>query len=245
MQVPLFKEALFKHSNPLMIWLFLTIYTLPMITYSFLVSSILSKPSVSASLGPFVWNIGYVPFYLIIQFKYIHGFSYFEKFLMCLLPNSGMSFGFLMILKLEFFESGLGLNNLFERGSDFRFSVGDVMLTFLLMSLIFILATRYFEQVFPGKFGLSRPWYFPFETIRNLMKRCKKKPQPKKQESEEINIQNENFEVEPAGRKGIKIRNLTKKFKDFTAVNHLNLNMYEGRGVRNSIFMINRTQTKF
>lgn len=74
-----------------------------------------------------------------------------------------MGFGIKLIARHE--ENGLGLtwSTLWKSSSVYdNLSVGTICIIMILMSLLFILLTLYIESIFPGSYGVAKPWYFPF-----------------------------------------------------------------------------------
>lgn len=58
----------------------------------------------------------------------------------------------------------LSWTNLFSDGiGGHGMSMGLVMLLFISSSIINYLLALYIDAVFPGPYGIARPWYFMFE----------------------------------------------------------------------------------
>lgn len=184
-------------------------------------STLFKKASLSANIGDTVWTIMVVPFFYTMNFFY--QLSYPVKMLLCLFPNIGLGYGLSFIFKLEVIDIGLQFENLFCRVNEDKFSVGDVLICFVLSAVLLMILTLYFERVFPGTYGVPRPWHFPISDL--LYKRI----DSKKGSTEETNRFLENFEEEPRDKlTGIKINGLTKSFDGKkNVVDHLNLNIYK------------------
>jgi ATP-binding cassette subfamily A (ABC1) protein 3 len=41
--------------------------------------------------------------------------------------------------------------------------LGHIIIMLLADALIYLLITLYIEAVFPGEYGVPKPWYFPFQ----------------------------------------------------------------------------------
>lgn len=92
-------QPMFAHSNFVLIWTFLNIYATSVITFSFLISVVFKKSSTAANVGSILFFVTLIPYN---QFKMqFYSFSYILKMLYCLLINSGMGQGTLMILIAE------------------------------------------------------------------------------------------------------------------------------------------------
>lgn len=57
---------------------------------------------------------------------------------------------------------GLQWSNFFNPlTTDDSFVFGHVMLMLILDAFLYLVIALYVEQVFPGSYGVARPWYFP------------------------------------------------------------------------------------
>jgi ATP-binding cassette subfamily A (ABC1) protein 3 len=118
------------------------------------------------------------------------------------------------------------------------------MVFLVLLNFIHLILMYYFEQIMPGNYGIAKPWYFPLANLKNLFvsnNKTHKVVQSKNQSKETsfgqgqgglpIYIEDESSYANR--RVGIKIKNLSKKFKQLgvikQAVNDLSLNIYEGQ----------------
>ncbi|CAO1389036.1 unnamed protein product [Diamesa tonsa] len=222
------KMAVFQYSNPMIIWLFFAIYVTSLITFCFLLSLIFKKSNTATNVGTLALFVTYLPYsYLADKF---YNFGYWIKFLICMLPNAGMGNSIALLLNMESDETGVTFSNFFSRGSDFRFSFGEMMLAMIMGVAVNVLLIIYIEKVFPGEIGIPEKWYFPlvpclkyfqkklgYDSLRNSI-----------EVEQDKNESNENFEEEPQQLKtGLRIKNLTKEFNKKLVVNNLNLNMFE------------------
>lgn len=113
--------------------------------------------------------------------------------------------------------------------------------------VIYSVAVWYVENVFPGQYGLPRPWYFPFSasywvdrpdtnetaTLWDIHAKQKSGFEVMSEELAELKMEEVVItEPEPENLNiGVKIENLCKIYKQTQklAVDHLCLNMYEGQ----------------
>uniref|UniRef100_A0A4W4H932 ABC transporter domain-containing protein n=1 Tax=Electrophorus electricus TaxID=8005 RepID=A0A4W4H932_ELEEL len=134
-----------------------------------------------------------------------------------------ISFSFMIS---SFFSRGVGIqwSNLFEAVTvDDDFSLAQVLALLLLDALLYSLVTWYVEAVFPGEYGVPRPWYF-FVLVGRVHE----------EEDAEKALKGEFIEEEPSGLvSGVKIKHLSKVFrvgnKTKEAVKDLTVNMFEGQ----------------
>lgn len=100
----------------------------------------------------------------------------------------------------------------------------------LINSVIYLLATWYITQAFPGEFGVGLPWYFPFtlsywkgdkQEFTDELTANGKTPESTQ----------ENIEKDPTNlRAGIRIMNLSKSYNGKSySVDSLNLNVYHSQ----------------
>jgi len=159
-------------------------------------------------------------------------FRYGLKVLFCMLTNTNMGQGIKMILMAEVNDGGVGFVNLFKQHADLKFSFGELLVFMNIGSALQMLLTFYIEKVFPGDYGIAKPWFFPVKSIYKIINKNSQYSfddseitdasqllcRPADQEEEPINL-----------RIGIKIRNLSKKFGNKVAVKNLSLNLYENQ----------------
>ena len=182
----------------------------------------------ATNVGTLALFVTYLPYsYLASKF---YAFSYWLKFVICMLPNSGMGNSIALMLNMESDETGITFSNFFSRGSDFKFSFGEMMLAMMLGIVVHVILIIYIEKVFPGEIGIPEKWYFPIVPCLKFFQ--KKLGYDSLKNSNELGQEttepNENFEEEPQHLKtGLKIKNLTKEFDKKRVVNNLNLNMFE------------------
>ncbi len=219
-------QAIFQYSNFFLIWIFFVFYIIATITFCFLVSVIFKKASTAGRVGSILFVISYAFHY---QFgDNFASFNYVVKLLFCLPINTGLGQGISMILRLEQDRVGLHFSNLATHENIFRFSIIEVLLSFVIASVIYMLLTVYIEQVFSGNIGVSKPWYFPLSKLIKLFRKADQSTQEEMIEKPTKLATNQDFEKEPQNLKvGIEIVDLTKKFGQSTVVNHFCLNMYE------------------
>lgn len=157
------------------------------------------------------------------------------KVLFCFCPNSAVSFGFKIIARLEAMGEGLTWRTAFRTTSVYdNLSIAVIFGIFILNAIILFFITLYLENVMPGGYGVSKPWYFIFTTEFWRDARQYNRFEDSEIESYEFprsNSNKMNFESEPMNKPiGMEIRNLTKKFtKDKAAVNGLCLNIYDNQ----------------
>lgn len=181
------------------------------------------------------WYLTSAPFFLLAS-KY-DTLPDWAKLLCCICPNTAMSFGFTIITRLEQMELGLNWHTIFQTTSVYdNLSVAKIFGIFMLTAAAMFFITLYLENVLPGSYGVSKPWYFLctkdfWRNFNNYQQFDNNRCDFESYEFSHSNRNNSNFESEPMNKTvGIEIRNLTKKFtSDKAAVSNLSMNIYNNQ----------------
>ncbi|KAM4576304.1 ATP-binding cassette sub-family A member 2 isoform 2-T2 [Odontesthes bonariensis] len=154
------------HSDPLIIWLFLTIYAVATIMFCFLVSVIYSKAKLASACGGIIYFLSYVPYmYVAIREEVAHDkITAFEKCIASLMSTTAFGLGSKYFALYE--VAGVGIqwrtiNQSPVEGDDFNLGLSMMML--IIDAGVYGVFTWYIEAVHPGMYGLPRPWYFPLQ----------------------------------------------------------------------------------
>uniref|UniRef100_A0A1Y9GL18 ABC transporter domain-containing protein n=1 Tax=Anopheles arabiensis TaxID=7173 RepID=A0A1Y9GL18_ANOAR len=216
--------SVIEYADWSVLWFFFLFYILVTICFCFMMSVFFNKANTAAGIAGLMWFLFAIPFNIAVQ-------NYDEmamgtKVASSLLSNTAMSFGIMNIIRLEADQVGLQWHNLFSAPSmGDEFSVGLVMVMFVVDALLYLAIALYFEQVMPGEFGVAKPWNFLF--TRDFWKRNRIEDGSgdwAKAESSPY------FEQEPnIDRAGVRIVNLRKVYGKKVAVEGLNLNMFDGQ----------------
>ncbi|XP_046356650.2 phospholipid-transporting ATPase ABCA3-like isoform X3 [Haliotis rufescens] len=222
------KGAALAKSDPSLFFVFLLCYGVSIISYCFMISVFTQRANIGAAISGIVFFISYCPyFYLQITYQTM---SRPAKLASCLLFNVGMAFGANVISLYEGAGSGVQWSNFHEPATvDDNFSLLDAILMLLGDTAIHLLITWYMDNVWPGEFGVPKPFHFPFTASYW----CGTK-QRNADYSSNQHLDEKHFEKEPSGMKtGISILNLKKVFgsgsKKKVAVDGMSLNMFEGQ----------------
>ncbi|GCB61728.1 hypothetical protein scyTo_0007097, partial [Scyliorhinus torazame] len=149
------------HSDPFIIWLFLTIYGIATIMFCFLISVVYSKAKLASACGGIIYFLSYVPYmYVAIREEVAHDrITAFEKCIASLMSTTAFGLGSKYFALYE--VSGVGiqwhtLNQSPVEGDDFNLLLSMVML--IVDATVYGVLTWYIEAVHPGMYGLPRPW---------------------------------------------------------------------------------------
>uniref|UniRef100_A0A8C6FVK5 ABC transporter domain-containing protein n=1 Tax=Moschus moschiferus TaxID=68415 RepID=A0A8C6FVK5_MOSMO len=181
-----------------------------------------SRSTLAVSIGGFLFFLTFFPFVVVIT---MYGMlSHTGKLVSCLLSNIAVALGINTISKLEMKGYGAKWNNFLSRVSpDDELTLAQIMVMLLFDAFLYGLLTWYIDAVFPGKYGVPKPWYFFMQVSSNYFYM-----------PIASTVQNAYFEEEPVSlTAGIRIQHLYKEFTlqntTVLAVQDLSLNLYEGQ----------------
>ena len=212
--------------------LFLFLYSSSLTTFTLACSTLFKKSNSAAAGTGIIYFVSYI-YASVISLRF-ESASSFEKIILSFVNNLGMSLGVQLIGIFEGLGYGINFSN-FTRGISLQdtFSMFNVMVILFLNNFVHMFLIYYFDNLFPGDHGVGKPWHFVFSQFYNS-KSCLNE-RNKKTQNIEMNGRNffENESVYSARRIGIRIVDLFKEFKQLgqtkTAVDNLNLNIYEGQ----------------
>ncbi|XP_075689302.1 retinal-specific phospholipid-transporting ATPase ABCA4 isoform X2 [Rhinoderma darwinii] len=148
------------YSNPLILFLFLMAFTLSTIMQGFLMSVFFSKANLAAACSGVIYFTLYLPH--ILCFAWQDRMTFRLKTMASLLSPVAFGFGTEYLSRYE--EQGLGLQfgNIRKspvEGDDYSFFFSIIMMLF--DSFVYWTIAWYIDHVFPGEYGIPKPWYFP------------------------------------------------------------------------------------
>ncbi|XP_058842654.1 ATP-binding cassette sub-family A member 2-like isoform X3 [Acipenser ruthenus] len=154
------------HSDPFIIWLFLSIYAVATIMFCFLVSVLYSKAKLASACGGIIYFLSYVPYmYVAIREEVAHDkITAFEKCIASLMSTTAFGLGSKYFALYEVAGVGIQWHTIHQspvEGDDFNLLLSMMML--IIDATVYGVLTWYIEAVHPGMYGLPRPWYFPLQ----------------------------------------------------------------------------------
>ncbi|XP_051275730.1 phospholipid-transporting ATPase ABCA1b [Dicentrarchus labrax] len=223
------KGNLLPYSDPGVVFLFLGSFAVVTIMQCFLLSTAFARANLAAACGGIIYFTLYLPYVLCVAWQDYIGFG--AKVFASLL--SPVAFGFGCEYFALFEEQGVGIQwkNLVSsplEEDDFSLRTAIIMMYF--DSILYGVLTWYIEAVFPGQYGIPRPWYFPFTKsywFGEKDTKSNKVPLNRKENAEAVCIEEEPAHLEP----GVYIENLVKVYRHGKklAVDGLTLGFYEGQ----------------
>uniref|UniRef100_A0A8D2INN2 P-type phospholipid transporter n=1 Tax=Varanus komodoensis TaxID=61221 RepID=A0A8D2INN2_VARKO len=221
-----FYGKVLHYTNPRLLFLFLLTFTTASIMQCFLLSTFFSKANLAAACSGVIYFTLYLPH--IVCFAWQDRLTINLKLMASLLSPVAFGFGAEYLSRYE--EQGLGLqwDNIWIsplEGDQYSFFFSIEMMFF--DAFIYGLLAWYLDNVFPGDYGIPRPWYFPLQQSYWL---GSGHPKDEKTTTADGELSNLHFEAEPSGFvPGVCIQNLVKIFPNCSkaAVDGMNITFYE------------------
>ncbi|XP_078344110.1 phospholipid-transporting ATPase ABCA3-like [Oculina patagonica] len=230
------KVLVFKQSDPSVIFVFFLLYLIASILFCFCLSVFFSRPVLGMLLGALIWIATLVPYFAIFDEEKYKALTRSQKAGACLLPNTCLGLAAKLFTKFESLGVGISWKDVSGFPSpDENFNLAWVFFMLLAQCAIYATITWYVEAVFPGEFGIPKPFYFPCQpsywcgrSHDNVLIK------PVNQEMKVLSDENvANVEEEPDLPVGVSIEGLRKVFKGSTgskvAVDELSLNIFKGQ----------------
>uniref|UniRef100_H3DBM3 P-type phospholipid transporter n=1 Tax=Tetraodon nigroviridis TaxID=99883 RepID=H3DBM3_TETNG len=230
-----------NYSDPVLVFFFLLTFTVATIMQCFLMSVFFNKANLAAACSGIIYFTLYLPH--ILCFAWQDRITKNMKLAASLLSQVAFGFGTEYLSRYE--EQGLGLqwNNIqtspLEKDA-FSFLLSILMMTF--DAVLYAVLAWYLDNVFPGQYGIGRPFYFPLQPsywqsavishTATAVQGFEPKVKDKSDKCVPPNVGQSFFEADPAGLVlGVQIKDLVKVFdgQSRPAVNCLNISFYEGQ----------------
>ncbi|CAH1774058.1 unnamed protein product [Owenia fusiformis] len=225
------------HSDPSVLLVFMICFTTATIMQCFLISVLFSRANLAAACGAIIYFVLYLPYTIMLRWE--EDLTVTAKNLAGLSSTVAFSWGTNYLSRYE--EQGVGAqwSNIWKSPipSD-NYNLVMCMLMLLIDSVVYMVLAWYIEAVFPGEFGVPKPFYFPF--TKSYW--CGHSYRAEDREANntynvdhtfEMNDNqrgSEEFEAEPRDKKlGVAIKGLKKVYSrgKKLAVNQLSINFYE------------------
>ncbi|KAK2865907.1 hypothetical protein Q7C36_001963 [Tachysurus vachellii] len=220
---------LLPYSDPGVVYLFLVSFAIVTIMQCFLISTLFSRANLAAACGGIIYFTLYLPYVLCVAWQDYVGFG--AKVVVSLL--SPVAFGFGCEYFALFEEQGTGIqwdNLLSSPMQEDNYNLTTSISLMLIDAVLYGIMTWYIEAVFPGQYGIPRPWYFPLTKSYWCGEKhgwTTASTTNKKENSEAVCIEEVPADLEP----GVYIENLVKVYRhgNKLAVDDLTLGFYEGQ----------------
>ncbi|XP_040903453.1 phospholipid-transporting ATPase ABCA1b [Toxotes jaculatrix] len=223
------KGNLLPYSDPGVVFLFLGSFAVVTIMQCFLISTAFARANLAAACGGIIYFTLYLPYVLCVAWQDYIGFG--AKVFASLL--SPVAFGFGCEYFALFEEQGVGIqwkNLVSSPLEEDDFSLRTAIILMYFDSFLYGVLTWYIEAVFPGQYGIPRPWYFPLTKsywFGEKDGKTNKVPLSRKGNPGAVCMEEEPAHLDP----GVYIENLVKVYRHGKklAVDGLTLGFYEGQ----------------
>ncbi|XP_067462482.1 retinal-specific phospholipid-transporting ATPase ABCA4-like isoform X2 [Thunnus thynnus] len=151
-----------NYSNPILVFFFLLTFTVTTIMQCFLMSVFFNKANLAAACSGIIYFTLYLPH--ILCFAWQDRITVNMKMAASFLSPVAFGFGTEYLSRYE--EQGLGLqwDNIqtspLEKDS---YSFLTSILMMIIDAVLYAVLAWYLDNVFPGQYGIGRPFYFPFQ----------------------------------------------------------------------------------
>ncbi|CAL8113628.1 unnamed protein product [Orchesella dallaii] len=227
LKIPLYTDpqgfgvSVLPKSSASVLFFCLLVHGFQLISFGFFISRVCKTANAAAISSAIIWFMLFLPFpflqprYSILCTKI--------KVLWSLLTNMGICFCCQVFCMKESASKGVTWGNMFQGVTpDDPFSIGDCIIVMILNGAVYFVAAVYIGIVWPGQFGVARPWYF-FVT-----KEFWRKSKVQLGTVEDASYKSDYHERTPKSLvPGIQVRNLTKVYGDVSAVHRLILTMFQ------------------
>ncbi|XP_005476689.1 retinal-specific ATP-binding cassette transporter [Oreochromis niloticus] len=151
-----------NYSDPILVFFFLMTFTVATIMQCFLMSVFFNKANLAAACSGIIYFTLYLPH--ILCFAWQDRITKSMKLAASLLSPVAFGFGTEYLSRYE--EQGLGLhwNNI--KTSPLEKDTYSFLTSILMMifdAVLYGVLAWYLDNVFPGQYGIGRPFYFPFQ----------------------------------------------------------------------------------
>ncbi|GLE02420.1 hypothetical protein PINS_up011258 [Pythium insidiosum] len=240
LQVIAAKAGVFQESSAVILFLFFFLFSLTILAYAFMLSSVFSKSRTGTYVGVVVFFIMYG-----VSNAFNDESSESSKNVACLLAPTALVFGVRTLASVETSQIGMSFANSSDVITNFRFSTA--LWFFALDTVLYTIIGMYLEKVVPKTYGTTEKWYFPLLPSFWLRRRRTGRPLAQKRNSQLDNVEDaaiaiNDSSIEPVSvdlanqehtGKALSVQGLRKVFSvpggEKVAVKGLHLNMYSGQ----------------
>ena len=136
-------------------FLFLFLYGLSIYALAYFIQALVDKSTISIIMSILVYYI----FYFVSPAVQDESISRSAKLSASLLSPTALQLGFISMSKFELARMEMGKNITYQVGN---YSVADMLIFFIIDTLLYFFLGFYFENVLPHQFGVRRPIWFLF-----------------------------------------------------------------------------------
>uniref|UniRef100_A0A8C2Q8X7 ATP-binding cassette, sub-family A (ABC1), member 12 n=1 Tax=Cyprinus carpio TaxID=7962 RepID=A0A8C2Q8X7_CYPCA len=226
--------GILPRSDGFVLFLYLCDYGFSVLAISFLVSSFFDKTNIAGLSGSLIYVICFFPFIVLIHLEDNLSFSVKSS----LFSPTCFCYASQYISRYEKQEEGIQWSNMYisPLAGDTS-SFGWLCWLLLIDSVVYFIIGIYIRMVFPGKYGIAVPWYFPVTRSfwTDVFSCCNRTPKKIGRGLLFSNMMHEQKNTDKSKEEdfsglpvGVSLYGLTKTYGNRHAVDNLNLSFYEG-----------------
>jgi len=150
-----------QYSDFSVLLVFLYCFTVSTICQCFLISVFFNRANLAAVVAGIVYFILYLPYTILVNYADV--ILPYQKFLASLSSTVAFSYGCEIIANFELQTKGAQWANFYSTpfSKYDGFTMNAICLIMLFDALCYLVLTWYIETVYPGEYGVPKPWYFP------------------------------------------------------------------------------------
>uniref|UniRef100_A0A8C7XR76 ATP-binding cassette, sub-family A (ABC1), member 12 n=1 Tax=Oryzias sinensis TaxID=183150 RepID=A0A8C7XR76_9TELE len=227
------------NSDAFLIFLYLCDYGLSLIAFSYMVSSFFDKTYIAGLSGSLLYILSFFPFIVVLALE--SELSVHVKSGLVRTPPAPILLSLMISQKKE----GMQWSNSYDSPiAGDTSSFGWLCWLMLIDSTLYFIIGAYVRVVFPGKYGIPAPWYFPFKlsfwTDLCYGIRASSNGHKGRLHTNVMQIDHSFFSGEKSALSsqtgedfsslpvGVSLHGLTKIYGDKAAIENLNVSFYEG-----------------
>uniref|UniRef100_A0A3Q1H078 ABC transporter domain-containing protein n=1 Tax=Anabas testudineus TaxID=64144 RepID=A0A3Q1H078_ANATE len=150
------------NSDGFLLFLYLCDYGFSVLAFSYLVSSFFDKTYIAGLSGSLIYVLCFFPFIMVLALETNLTFS--QKSVLSLFAPTCFSYASQYVSRYETQGEGIQWSNSYSSPiAGDTASFGWLCWLMLIDSILYFIIGAYIRTVFPGKYGIPAPWYFPFK----------------------------------------------------------------------------------
>uniref|UniRef100_A0A672GNR9 ATP-binding cassette, sub-family A (ABC1), member 12 n=1 Tax=Salarias fasciatus TaxID=181472 RepID=A0A672GNR9_SALFA len=233
------------HSDASLIFVYFCDYGLSIIAFSYMVSSFFDKTYIAGLSGSLLYILCFFPFIVVMAME--TGLTFVQKSLLSLFSPTCFSYASQYASRYESQGEGIHWSNSYVSPiAEDTSSFGWLCWLMLIDSILYFIIGAYIRMVFPGKYGIPAPWYFPFQRSFWADLCCCFQSQSNKskglffsniiQSNQPVFSDDKGKSTTPHTHEldfsdlpvGVALHGLTKLYGNQAAIENLNVSFYEG-----------------
>uniref|UniRef100_A0A7N6BT37 ABC transporter domain-containing protein n=1 Tax=Anabas testudineus TaxID=64144 RepID=A0A7N6BT37_ANATE len=228
------------NSDGFLLFLYLCDYGFSVLAFSYLVSSFFDKTYIAGLSGSLIYVLCFFPFIMVLALETNLTFS--QKSVLSLFAPTCFSYASQYVSRYETQGEGIQWSNSYSSPiAGDTASFGWLCWLMLIDSILYFIIGAYIRTVFPGKYGIPAPWYFPFKaSFWADLCCCNKSKRGVEKGLLFSNIMQNNQPVFSDGKGkgmgkndivlclGVSLLGLSKLYGNRAGIENLNVSFYEG-----------------